>query len=239
MVRESLEQLQRMQDIATRIAQNRRDTEMLEVDVRNQQRLLEDRKRRAAQAHERRMAASRQADSAQLSIQQAEGQIKQLNRQMNAVRHNRDMEALQKSIASHRADILRWEDQCLSALTSVDELEREEERLAGEIAQAEKDLENVKGGVAEQKARFEHELADLQRRFQEVRSEIQPGVVDAYERLTNSNLKSPLATVKGRVCQGCFTQITKQTENLLMRGSEVVYCHSCGRMLMLEDELRQ
>jgi predicted nucleic acid-binding Zn-ribbon protein len=237
MVKESLEQLQRMQDIATLIAQNRRDAEMLEIDVRNQQRLLDDRRRRAAQAHERRLAASKQADAAQLNIQQAEGQIKQLNQQMNAVRQNREMEALQKSIASHRADVQRWEDQCLTALTGADELEREEQRLGEEIARAEKDLEQVMGGVAEQKARLDREMADLQRRFDEVRSAIQPGVVDAYERLTNSSLKNPLATVRGRVCQGCFTQITKQTENLLMRGSEVVYCHSCGRMLMLEGEL--
>jgi predicted nucleic acid-binding Zn-ribbon protein len=236
MVRESLAQLQRLQEIAAQIAQTRHDAEMLEIDVRNQHRLLEDRKRRAAQSHERRMDASKEADAAQLSIQQAEDQIKQLNQQMNAVRDNRAMAALQKEIASHRADIQRWEDQCLTALTTADELESDEQRLAEEIAQAQKGLQRVKAEVAEQKARFESELAELEDQLSTAREGIQPGVINAYDRLTGSNLKNPLAAVKGRVCQGCFTQITKQTENLLMRGSEVVYCHSCGRMLVLEDE---
>jgi predicted nucleic acid-binding Zn-ribbon protein len=236
MMRESLTQLQRMQALATEIAQTERDAEALDVDVRNQRRLLDDRKRRAAQAHDRRIEASKQADAAQLSIQEAEDQIKQLNQQMNAARHNKELEAIQRSVASHKADIQRWEDQCLTALTTIDQMEQEEQELAGEVARAEQDLERVIAEVADQKARLQGELGRLRAQLEEVRGTIQPGIADAYDRLTKSNLKSPLALVRGRVCQGCFTQITKQTENLLMRGNEVVYCHSCGRMLMLQEE---
>jgi predicted nucleic acid-binding Zn-ribbon protein len=232
-IRYTLEQIQALQHTTEQVARLRHDREMLDVDVRNQRRLLEDTKRRAAQAHERRLELTRQADAAQISIQQAEQEIERLNTQLNMARHQKEYDAFQKSVLSHRADIQRWEDQCLTALQTVDELAAEEKRLAEEVAQAESRLAQVEADVVGQREALSEQIADLDARAEHVRSKIAPGVLTAYDRIAGR--KQPLATVKNRVCQGCFTQITKQSENLLMRGQEIVYCSSCGRMLVLED----
>jgi predicted nucleic acid-binding Zn-ribbon protein len=224
-----------LQDLTRRLEQLRHDRDMLAVDVRNQQRVCEEKQRRAEQAHRQRMEAAKQADRTQLDIQKAEQEIARLNVQLNAIRNQKEFDALQHTILSHRADIQKWEDEGLFALQSADDLSRDEQRMTQETDAARQELEQIRQRVAEDAGLLAEQIDQVAQEVEDVRNGIAPGPLAAYDRLGGHTRSQPLAVVKDRVCQGCHTRITKQTENLLMRGHEIVYCHSCGRMLMLEE----
>ncbi len=232
-MKETLQQIRSLQDVNRKLERLQHDAEMLAVDVRNQERLVRQKKRRAEQAHQQRVQAAKEADATQLKIEEAEQEIAHLIVQLNMARHQRELDAVQGGILSHRADIQKWEDEGLAALQSVDELTQEEQRLAEEVRQAEGELARVKDEVAARRAEQESLVAELTAERERIRRQVRPAVLSAYDRLTGRYRSGALAPIKGRVCQGCFTRVTKQTENLLMRGEEIVYCHSCGRMLML------
>jgi predicted nucleic acid-binding Zn-ribbon protein len=234
-MRETLDQLRMLQDASRQMEQFRRDAEMLDADVANQERTLQEKKRRAEQAHGQRMEATKQADATQLSIEKAEGELARLAAQLNVTKHQKEYDAIHHSILSHRADIEKWEDEGLSALQLVDELTQEEKRLGEDVRQAEQELDRVKSDIAASKAMLKQRVADLDGERRQLREQVNPAVLSAYDRLTGSYRSRALVEVKDRICQGCFTRITKQTENLLMRNDKVVYCHSCGRMLMLAE----
>ncbi|MHC4591873.1 MAG: zinc ribbon domain-containing protein [Planctomycetota bacterium] len=232
-MKESLEHIQLLQDTSRQIEQLRRDAEMLDADEKNRQRVLQEMNRRAEQARQQRLEATKLADATQLQIEQAEGEIARLGVQLNVTKHQKEYDAIQHSILSHRADIQKWEDEELTALQTVDDLALEEKRLAEEVGQAEQDVQKTREDVAAQKAELKRRVADLDQERQRLRQQVSPAVLSAYERLTGRYGSRALVEVKNRICQGCFTRITKQTENLLMRNDKVVYCHSCGRMLVL------
>ncbi|MHC4591530.1 MAG: zinc ribbon domain-containing protein [Planctomycetota bacterium] len=234
-MKESLEHIQLLQDTSRQIEQLRRDAEMLDTDEKNRQRVLQEKSRRAEQAHQQRLEATKLADAMELQIQQAESEITRLGVQLNVTKHQKEYDAIQHSILSHRADIQKWEDEELTALQTVDELSQEEQRLAEEVRQAEQDVQKTREDVAVQKAELKQRVADLDQERQRLRQQVSPAVLSAHERLTGRYGSRALVEVKNRICQGCFTRITKQTENLLMRNDKVVYCHSCGRMLVLGD----
>jgi len=235
-MKQTLKKIQALQTLTQQVDQLRRDRRMLAVDVRNQQRVCEEKKRRSQQVHVQRLDAAKHADQTQMGIQKAEQEIERLNVQLNTTRHQKEYDAIQHSMLSHRADIQKCEDEGLEALTAVDDLARQEEVLTEEMGQAEKELEGIARRVSEREEVLDARIAQLEAERDEARSQVNPVVLAAYERLLTRTRSRPLAPVKQRICQGCFTRITKQTENLLMRGQEVAYCHSCGRMLMLGDE---
>ncbi len=233
-MRETLEKLLALQELNKEIEQACGDRDKLSIDVRNQARKLERKRRQAREAHDKRMENAKGADAAQLNIEQAEQEIERLVMQLNAVRNQRELDTIQNTIRSRQADISRWEDEALTALQAVDELRQEEEQLNREAEEAEKELERIKEHVAEATRQYEQRIEELTEQRDRLRDEIPPEVLSSYDRLAARH-SNALARVKGRVCRGCFTRITKQTENLLMRDKKVVYCHSCGRMLMLAE----
>jgi predicted nucleic acid-binding Zn-ribbon protein len=234
-MKETLERIQVLQDLAGQIEQLHRDKEMLQLDVRNREQVLAERKRSAEQTHQQRVDAAKVGDATQLKIEKAEQEIEKLNAQLNVTKHQKEYDAIRKSILSHQADVQKWEDEELASLQTVDELSEESARIAEQIAAAQGALEQTKDEVSRRSAELDCRIRELADEHSQLREQIRPAVLSAYERLSNANLRDPLATVKKRVCQGCFTQITKQTEIRLLRGSEIVYCHSCGRMLLLPD----
>jgi predicted nucleic acid-binding Zn-ribbon protein len=191
--------------------------------------------RRAEQLHDQRTEAAKAADRLQLKISEAEAEIGKMKDQMNVTKHQKEYDKLKTSILSHEADIQKWEDEALEAFSSVDELEEEAQKAAEQIEEARAELERIQESVAEEQKAFDTRIEELEEELADVRDSVKPSVLSAYKRLAGSRLKQPLATVRNRVCEGCFTQLTKQTEVLLRRDDEIVYCNSCGRMLVIED----
>ncbi|MHC4480288.1 MAG: zinc ribbon domain-containing protein, partial [Planctomycetota bacterium] len=178
-MKETLLHLQSLQDLSGQIEQTRRDAETLQADVRNQERLLAEKKRRASQVHDQRVEAAKKADETELEIDGAETEIERLRVQLNVTRHQKEYDALQHGILSHQADISRWEDQELSALQTTDELSEEEKRLAKEVQQAERELEQTKQRVAQEHAELEGHIAKLQEQYDALRQQINPAVLSA------------------------------------------------------------
>jgi predicted nucleic acid-binding Zn-ribbon protein len=232
-MKQTLAQLLELQELAQTTEAVNGDAERLNVDVRNAQLALDDKKRRRQQAHAQRLEAAKRADAVQLKIEEAEEKIGQLEVQLNTLSN---IERVRASIAGHQADIAKWEDEALGALQKVDELSAEERRLDEEVREAEQDLEAVRKDVASEREKHQDRLAMLSHQSQTLRRQIEPEVLAVYDRLAGGRRSNPLAVVRGRVCQGCHSQVTPQTINALMRDSKIVYCHSCGRMLMLEEE---
>lgn len=234
-MRQTLERIYALQDLNRQVEQLERDAQTLELDVRNLERQLEEKKRRAQQAHQQRLDATRRADAVQLKIEGADSEIARLKGQLNLIRNQKEYDAGRHAILSRQADTRKWEDEGLAALQTVDELSQEEARLSAEVGEAERALAEARARVAAQQAELATRAEAVRKDRDLVRSDINPNVLSAYDRLRSHGRGDALAQVRDRVCQGCFTRITKQTENLLLRGDEIVYCHSCGRMLMLPE----
>jgi predicted nucleic acid-binding Zn-ribbon protein len=234
-MKETLVQLRRLQDLTRRTERLQSDGEALSADVRVQERLLAEKKRQAEQAHYQHLEAAKQADATELKIEEAEEEIRRLRAQLNVTKSQSDYDAIRRSVLSHEADIRKWEDEGLAALQAADELAVAEREARREVEQAEQDLREMRTNVEARQAELERRIEDVREQCEVLRRQLNPDVLSAYDRLTGHKGGAALAVVRDRVCQGCFTRITKQSENRLMHGREIVYCQSCGRMLMLDE----
>jgi predicted nucleic acid-binding Zn-ribbon protein len=232
-MKQALRSTWELQNLNRRIHQLKQDRDRLRLDTEGEERVVGQKQERIEEVHGRRMQAAKHADAAQLRIEEAEGEIERYRLQLNTVKHQNEYDAIQRAVASRQADIQKWEDEALEALQEADGHGEEETRLIEQVQEGQARLADLRAEADRQARVYASQIESLAAQRDELRSSINPDVLDAYDRQAARHPHTALAEVRDRVCLGCYTQITKQTENLLLRGDKLVHCHSCGRMLLL------
>lgn len=232
----SLHKLLELQDIEDEIEQNRKDKQNLYLDIEQQREKIQELTEEREKAKQERQRCRKEADAREIKVRTAEQENEKLQVQRNTTKNTEQFKAMGNTITSNRADIQKWEDEELELLDQADQMKKREAKLDRQLQQARQKLDEIKDRVSRRARKYDETIAQLEKQEQAVREEIAPNVLNNYERLARSRGSSALVKVKQRVCQGCHTTLPKQTENLLLRGSEIVYCHNCGRMLMLNKE---
>jgi hypothetical protein len=70
----------------------------------------------------------------------------------------------------------------------------------------------------------------------ELRAQIPQPFLGHYDRL-KAREKKGVSIVRNQVCTGCHMRLPIGTVTLLMRGGDIQLCDSCGRYLVLAEEL--
>lgn len=140
----------------------------------------------------------------------------------------------------------RYEMKSLKRLN--DEEEREQlgfmetiERTKLEIEKFSERLEEERAIFAEFKAGVEEEMAQAGARKEDLEAQrkdrmsddIEPQVLDLYERLLVARDGEALAMLDGGVCQTCYIQVPPNLAIQLAHGERVIQCSSCDRIMYL------
>lgn len=147
--------------------------------------------------------------------------------------------AFQHEMRSLRREIGEAEDEGLQLVESRDEIAARRKVLQDEID----DLETV---FAEYAANVERELAEAQKRIDELEAErkqrmgdnLDASVVETYERLLEAREGVAMCRLIDRTCQGCYMEVPPNVKVRLARGGELVQCQSCDRILFLDQQVQ-
>lgn len=234
---EQLVQLQDFDDRLRRLRQRRADltaeAEGILADFAEREREIEAR----AQAL---VELRKQVDRKELDLKTREQHITKLTVQLNTAKTNKEYAALQHEIAGIKADASLLEDEILA---TMDRIEKEDaacrqarRQLAEERQKAEAHRQNLQAELQ----KLAQEEADLAKRRAFSAEKINPNYRQIYERLLqkqDGKAIVPALTEDGEEhsCGGCQFRLTSNTINRLMSARELIFCHSCGRILYLPD----
>ena len=144
--------------------------------------------------------------------------------------------AFQHEIKSLKREISEAEEEGLGLVEESEARTSEVEVLKGEVGELEAEFEayatNVEKEVTEAEARREELDKERTERLQ---GKVAPDVLVQYEKLLEAREGQAMALLDGRVCQGCYVSVPNNIYVRLARGSELVPCPSCGRILYLAD----
>ncbi len=234
-LKESLNKLKQLEKLEDKIELNKKDRDNLHLDIEEQEEKLDRLEKRREEIKEERSHALSEANKRESQMASAEEENEKLEIQRNSTKDQAKFQAMGETIASNIADIEKWETEELEFLERADELEQEAQEVNEKIDRAEKKLQEIKKRVEAKSAEYNQTIQELQEKKQSIRDEINPKVLKKYDNIARSRGSSALVQVKNRVCQGCHTMLPKQTENALLKCSDIVLCHNCGRMLMLNE----
>ncbi len=141
----------------------------------------------------------------------------------------------QHEIKNLKRDVNASEELGLSLLEQVENIDKEAATLQARIDEEEK-------VYAEFASNVEREMSEAQGRESTLTTErkkrltantIPPEAMSIYMRLIAARDGMPLAGLDGRTCQACFIEIPTNMVVRVQRGSELVQCPSCDRILHL------
>ena len=142
--------------------------------------------------------------------------------------------AYQHEMKTLKRGISEAEEEGLGLVDQERDLQRERDALAAGIAQAEADFEEFAANVERELEQARTRAAGLeQERKKRMGTELAPEVVAQYEKLLEAREGQAIAELDGRVCQGCYVTVPNNIYVRLARGTELVLCPSCGRILYL------
>jgi predicted nucleic acid-binding Zn-ribbon protein len=146
--------------------------------------------------------------------------------------HNpKELQDLQKDIASLKRHLETLEERELECMLSVENLEKD-------LQAGKTDLEHVQSSSKEQNRDLAQEIETLQKELERLNSEHQAVVTDIatqvlniYEQLRKQKRGIAVTTVTDSSCEACGTTITQSQRQSARSTSQLFHCPTCGRIL--------
>ncbi len=162
--------------------------------------------------------------------------VRKYKGQLLEIKNNDQFHALQHEITAAETEIRKIEDVELNLMEQAEKfrvgLKEAEARLREEtqrLSVQRKDL-NLKTTV------LEKQVTDLKAERTHLSSEIDEDILNRYERIFRSKNNQAVARISHGMCMGCHLKLTSQEIHNAQRGTELVTCTNCGRILYWMSE---
>lgn len=227
-----LELLKKLQSIDNKIGELDKQKKTIQGQIEEKKGQIEGTKTLLAERHQESKNFQKEIDRKSLDLKCIEDEIKKLRGQLFQIRNNREYSALLSEIGGKEADKSVMEDEILTMMSELEEMNSKEKDLGEEIKRQEKELTELKVAVEGELAAMDKDIEETQAQWEETAQKIDKKALDQYKRLMGKDGQA-VVEVSGEACGGCFMQITPQTLNLLLRGEELILCQNCGKILYL------
>lgn len=229
-MQEHIESLRKLQTVDIRI---RELTEGLtrypnEIDELKKD-LLE--KEESIQLKETRLEELRaQRNDFESSLRSNQESIKNSEARLFDIKTHREYEALQKEITDTRKENLEIEDQTISVMTEIEEIETA-------LAEEKGNYATIKEQYAQQITEKEKKIEELEisrepaeKEKSEIVSKIDPKILPLYEKIFERNSRA-LALAENEKCTSCNINIPPQLYNEILKQAELIQCPNCKKIL--------
>jgi len=123
------------------------------------------------------------------------------------------------------------EDKVLDIMGRVEQATASVDTASGELKALEANWRSEQKKLSAEAEQLETALSELRQKRQQVSSEIDPDMVELYQRLKKQK-DTAVVKVEQGICRGCRISLSA-SEVQRVRSSELTQCSSCGRILFL------
>lgn len=232
---EKTDALRRLQSLDTKLKIVEGDKLYRNYDVQKKQNHIQQKKGELSKSSEEIKTFYKKISGKELDLKSLEADINKLRLQMNQIKTNKEFGATKLEIGGKEANKSVIEDEILKLMTAYDEMQQRHKTSEKEIKQEELQLEELKKKVDADLKTLESEIAELKKKRAGFEAGLDKDVLQQYQRLVSHKDAVAVVGVVNKVCQGCYMSITSQTLNKLMTDKDLTFCHSCGRILYLDN----
>lgn len=167
----------------------------------------------------------------EVELEAKQENIKKCEVQLYQLKTNEEYKTMQKQINDQRFECGILEDKILEKMEGIDEANAEL-----------KELENISAGakynLVEKEKEISHRIEIINddiKKEQEGRDvlakEVSPDFLKKYELIFNNKQGAALVSIENKACQGCHMALPPNVINEVKRGSKLIICDNCARIL--------
>lgn len=163
-------------------------------------------------------------------IQEVNAKIKKLEGQQANIKKADEFNALTQEMTQAERERIAIE-QKVSDL--VDKRVAEEEmlsRIKESLKNSDQNSLNLEQEIENSVRLINEEGAQLKQERDKLALSANPEVLQIYERLLRNKKDRVVVAIENRTCSGCHIVLTAQHENLVRKGTNLVFCEHCSRI---------
>jgi len=182
-----------------------------------------------------------QADRATLEKQIAENKtyLERADRNLKHAQNQKEYETAMRETDALQKQIAALETQVLEKMTGIEGVEKVLEERAEEINSLEANRDAALKDFDKELAKNRKEYESETKKRHEVFVTLPAQLAAVYNRLTQRSRDGiAVAEVKGGSCSACFMKLRPQRQLEVKKGSEIITCESCTRILYIAPEAK-
>ncbi|MHC4515509.1 MAG: zinc ribbon domain-containing protein [Planctomycetota bacterium] len=228
-----VQKLQEVQQVDQKIARLQRQQESVPRESAERESRLEAARRAAETSAEKLQTAELRSREVELSVKQADEELKNLELKLNTIKNNAEYQAILFQIESVKKERGTVEDEGVQILEQMDALQENSKLAQSALEQEERVFEEFQVKAKQILAEKQAEIQEISGGRDAALEGVPPELIEEYDRLFAVRDGLAVCAVESQFCQGCYTNITMNDLAKLSGGRSVVQCGSCQRILYL------
>ncbi len=165
------------------------------------------------------------------ALEDAQEKIRKMRARTSDIKNNKEYQAHLKEIEASEKEIALIEEQTLQIMTDIDALQKELQEFGENVkAEAEK-IQGFKNGLEAEVAVLEQELGRMKDERAELVAQVDAETYSMYMKLLRNGRGVAVSRAEGNICLGCDMNIPPQLTLEIIKGSDLVQCPQCSRIL--------
>ena len=161
--------------------------------------------------------------------------IKKLSGQLFSLKTNKEFQLMQQQIADAKADGSIIEEKILISFEESDKIKAQIDSMNLKLKDEEKIFLQQKKEVESRSEEITGRLSQLNAQRKQIIPEIDPKMLQEYEKILHSRDGLAIVTVKNNSCGGCHMLVPPQVINLIKMYEHIITCEVCNRILYITE----
>lgn len=145
-------------------------------------------------------------------------------------------EKANKEIDQANKQLHLQEEKLLEALDNIDSLSTRKTTLEGDIVALTSTVSTLQAELTDAFVHLDHKINELQAEHDKLSKEITPKDMNFYKRVSVRYPGQAVIALSKNSCTGCYFSLSAQIVVQVARGTELLTCPSCGRILSPEEK---
>lgn len=235
-IEKEMEMLLKLQGVDYDLGELERSKDYLPEMINNLERELADTKAALEAAEQELKEQTLRHNNLDVEVATLNQELAKFQKQMMAIKTNKEYDALTNEIASRKVKISETEEEILKILANLDDLKEK-------IEEYKKTLEDIQKTNSTQLVQLREELGSIEEKIKMKRGDrknitvrIEKRLLATYERVRKGRGDQVVVAIKKRACGACYKGIPPQVIQEIRRGDRVYTCDNCGRILIWTDD---
>lgn len=168
-------------------------------------------------------------------LQKGQETLKRSRERLFEVKTNKEYQSILKEIETLEEKNSRMEDEIISLLDALDQLEASVKKKVEELDGLRLRYEEEKKQMAGELGSLAGELESCLSKSADLKKAIPADILRKYEQIKNSGRGVAVVSVWKEVCDGCHMSIPPQLYNQLQKSQALITCPNCSRIIYWEN----
>lgn len=170
-------------------------------------------------------------------IASLENNYKEFSYQLMSIKDEKSYDAMKNQIEDTKEEISQKEAVGIDLLNTIEEITNTVNLYKEKIQNEADRIENKQKEIDVEIESRSSEINEKQQHRNEYAKQIDDKVLKQYQKLLSLPNGVALASLDGRSCTGCYSEITREDLETIKLQSRLVNCNVCGRILYLPELL--